>query len=123
MMTTLATPRHGTPATGTAPTNDEGRAATLVPRVDVLETENELLVLLDLPGVASQDLDIRFEKGELTVHGRRTGPRGAAAYFRTFRVTEQIAADQITADLKHGVLTLTLPKVDAVKPRRITVRG
>lgn len=99
----------------------ETRSMTFTPRVDVLETENDLLVLVDLPGVAPADLDIRFENGELTVHGRRTG--GSASYLRTFRVTEQVAADKIEASLKHGVLTLTLPKVEAVKPRRIAVRG
>ena len=44
---------------------------TVTPRVDVLETENEFLVLADLPGVKPDDVDVRFEKGELTVHGRR----------------------------------------------------
>jgi len=113
------------PAPRAAAGADDARAATLTPRVDVLETENELLLLADMPGVEPANVDIRFENGELAVLGRRTAPegRGAAAYFRTFRVTEQVAADKITADLKHGVLTLTLPKVDAVKPRRIAVRG
>jgi len=112
---------------------DDTRAVTVTPRVDVLETEDELLVLADMPGVRPDDVDVRFENGELTVHGRRRAshpdkPQAAAeavalSYFRSFRLTEQIAADRIGAELKNGVLTLHLPKVEAVKPRRIAVKG
>jgi len=102
---------------GTADT----RTVTLAPRVDVLETDDELVVLADFPGVAPSDLDIRFENGELAVHGRREN--GVASYFRNFRINEQVAADKIEAELKQGVLTLRLPKVEAVKPRRIAVKG
>ena len=112
---------------------DDGRTVALTPRVDVLETEDEILVFADMPGVTAEDVDVRFENGELAVHGRRAAshpdkPRAArelevTGYFRSFRVTEQIAADRIAAELKHGVLTLHLPKVEAVKPRRIAVKG
>jgi HSP20 family protein len=115
-----------------APT-DETRAIALTPRVDILETDDEILVFTDMPGVAAEDVDIRFENGELAVHGRRAAsyPDKARAarevevtgYFRAFRVTEEIAADRIEAGLKNGVLTLHLPKVEAVKPRRIVVKG
>jgi HSP20 family protein len=102
-----------------------GRAVTVNPRVDVLETENEFLVLADMPGVKPEDVDIRFEKGELAVHGRRAAGRNSepTAFHRTFAVAETIAADKISADLKAGVLTIRLPKVEAVKPKRITVTG
>jgi HSP20 family protein len=116
-----------------APADDGTRAVALTPRVDVLETDDEILVYADMPGVAAEDVDVRFENGELAVHGRRAAshpdkPRTArefevTGYFRSFRVTEQIAADRIEAALKNGVLTLHLPKVEAVKPRRIAVKG
>lgn len=115
-----------------APTDDT-RTVALTPRVDVLETEDEILVFADMPGVTAEDVDVRFENGELAVHGRRAAshPDKARAtrefdvtgYFRSFQVTEQIASDKIAAELKHGVLTLHLPKVEAVKPRRIAVKG
>jgi HSP20 family protein len=118
---------------GTDRSRRDEEAVTLTPRVDVLETDNELLVYTDVPGVKSGDVDIRFENGDLTVHARRSqshadkeqvGWEGeATGYYRTFRVTEQIAADRIEAELKNGVLTLHLPKVESVKPRRIAVRG
>ena len=112
---------------------DDTQTVALTPRVDVLETEDEILVLADMPGVTAEDVDVRFENGELAVHGRRAASHSDKAratrefevtgYFRSFRVTEQIAADKIAAELKHGVLTLHLPKVEAVKPRRIAVKG
>jgi HSP20 family protein len=110
----------------------ETRAVTLTPRVDVFETEDGFTVLADLPGVVPGDVDIRFENGELTVHARRsTGQplKGegwefeAMNYYRSFRLSDDIAADRIEAELKTGVLTLKLPKVEAVKPRRIAVKG
>lgn len=121
-------------ANGAAPAAaDETRTATVLPRVDVLETENEFLLLADLPGVRPDDVDVRFEQGELTVHGRRHGADGArrqllgeyaaANFHRVFAVTDTVAADRIEADLKDGVLTVRLPKIEAVKPRKIAVRG
>jgi HSP20 family protein len=113
--------------------NETPRGVTVMPRVDILETEDELLLLADLPGVQPQDVDVRFENGELALHGRRH-PRypdkqrvrreaEVANYYRAFRVTEHVAGDKIAAELKDGVLTVHLPKVEAAKPRRIAVKG
>src|SRR5205823_2654453 len=51
------------------------RSVTVTPRVDVLETEDGFLVLADMPGVKPDDVDVRFERGELTIHGRRPAAR------------------------------------------------
>src|SRR4051794_39883195 len=93
------------PGAPAAPESD-GRSVTVGPRVDVLETENEFLVVADMPGVKPDDVDIRFEKGELSIHGRRPGVREYAPmnYQRVFAIAESVAADNITADLKAGVL-------------------
>jgi HSP20 family protein len=101
------------------------RAFAVNPRVDVLETENEFLILADMPGVKPEDVDIQFEKGELALHGRRPAGRESEglAFHRTFAVADTVAADKITADLKAGVLTVRLPKVEAAKPKRIAVTG
>ena len=111
---------------------EKDRGQTLTPRVDILETDDELLLYVDMPGVKPDAVDIRFENGELVVHGRRaqrhTGKPWlweyeTASFQRAFRVAENIAADKISAELKNGVLSVRLPKVEAVKPRRITVKG
>jgi HSP20 family protein len=102
------------------------------PRVDILENENEINIFADMPGVRSEDADIRFENGELTLHGR-CSPRqevanylaaeyGIGDFYRVFTINESIDADKITAELKNGVLTVHLPKSEAVKPRRIAVK-
>lgn len=103
----------------------EEREVTVGPRVDVLETEHEFLVLADFPGVKPAGVDIRYEKGELAIHGRRPTTRENAPtnYYRVFAVADSVATDRITAELKAGVLTIHLPKVEAVKPKRIAVTG
>jgi len=110
-----------TPAAEHAPAE---RGGAVSPRVDVLETENEYLVLADMPGAKPEDVDLRFEQGELTVHGRRAIRKNEfTTYHRIFSVADSVAADKISAELKAGVLTIHLPKVEAVKPKKIAVNG
>jgi HSP20 family protein len=104
------------------------------PSVDIYEESEKLVVLADMPGVKSEELEVHFEDGLLSIHGR-VAPRqpervrsaqaefGVGDFFRTFRVSEQIDASQITADYRDGVLTLHLPKSAAAKPRKIAVRA
>lgn len=103
------------------------------PRVDILETEDELTLFVDMPGVFPNQVDVRFENGELILHGR-CQPRGQGArfttweygvgdFYRTFTISEEINAEGIAAELKNGVLTVHLPKRESVKPRRIPVKG
>ncbi|MCU0959845.1 MAG: Hsp20/alpha crystallin family protein [Pirellulaceae bacterium] len=108
-------------------------SVSYVPRFDIWEDENELVLYGDLPGVAPEDLDIHFENHELRIYGR-VAPRyanvealyseyGIGDFHRTFTVGESIDTEQIAAELKNGVLTVRLPKSEAVKPRRIEVKG
>ena len=99
---------------------------TVSPVVDIVETEHDFTVRADMPGVAAGDVDLRFENGELSVHGKRKPSAKsdqATNYFRAFRVNEKIASDKIEANLRNGVLTLKLPKIEAVKPRKIAVKS
>jgi HSP20 family protein len=103
------------------------------PACDILETADELLLLADMPGVKSDDVDVRFENGELTIHGRRSNIRSdrrailseyeATHTHRTFRVTQDVAAERIHAELKNGLLTVHIPKAESAKPRKIAVKG
>ena len=116
-------------------TNGEHTRAgmTYVPRIDILETAEELVLYADLPGVVSEGLDIQFENGELTIHGKVAprhenvtflyGEYGAGDFHRTFSIGEMIDADRISAELSNGVLTLHLPKAEKAKPRRIEVKA
>jgi len=105
-----------------------------VPAVDIVETANEVVVVADLPGASAETLDVRFEDGELRVFApvasrRKADQRylleeyGTGDYQRAFRLGDSIDATKIEARLADGVLTLTLPKVDAMKPRRIPVNA
>ena len=106
---------------------------TFVPRFDIWETDDELVLYGDLPGVKPENLDIQFENKQLVIHGR-TCPRnvgrkflyaeyGVGDYHRSFTIGEAIDASKISAELTAGVLTLHLPKSEKVKPRRIEVKG
>lgn len=105
---------------------------TYNPRVDIWENDAELVLYGDLPGVSAQNLEIRFEDRELTIHGH-VEPReteeaylyneyGVGDFYRTFAINEAIDTDKITAEVHNGVLTLHLPKTEAAKPRRIEVK-
>ena len=115
--------------------NEESDTRSKVtPRADILEGESEFRIMLDLPGVASGDLDISVEDQTLTVKaGRRTEvPEGFQArrnerfsqvdYVRTFTLGNTIEAENIAAGFNDGVLTLTLPKSAKSLPRRIEVK-
>jgi len=107
--------------------------AALKPRVDVLEQTEKLMLFVDLPGVKPEDVELHFEKGELTVRAKRDLPKRpgrclveqfeAAEYYRSFLLSQDVAADQISAELKNGVLTVDLPRSPAALPRRISVKG
>jgi len=103
------------------------------PRVDIVETDNELTLYADLPGARPEDVDLHYEQGELTLQARcaaRHPERGhlldeyeVGDFYRAFAVGEAIDASKIGAEFKNGVLTVHLPKMERVKPRQITVRG
>lgn len=106
---------------------------TYVPRFDIWETADELVLYGDMPGVKSENLDIQFENNQLVIHGRPC-PRyegrkfvhaeyGLGDFHRSFTIGETIDASKITAELNGGVLTLHLPKSEKVKPRKIEVKG
>jgi HSP20 family protein len=103
------------------------------PRVDIYETEQELMLFADVPGVKANDVDMRFERGELILQGRiksQSKPGQAVSkeyeegdFYRVFQIHESIDGARIAAECKNGVLTVHLPKVEAVKPRQVKVRG
>ena len=103
------------------------------PRVDIMETEEESLLFADLPGVKREDVDVRFDNGELIIDGRCAlrheganyllSEYGVGDFYRAFSISEHIDWQKISAELKNGVLTVRLPNAETVKPKKITVKG
>jgi HSP20 family protein len=103
------------------------------PRVDILETDKELTLFADVPGVRPEDVNLRYDKGELILHGRvqpRPSPGAqllneyeVGDFYRAFSIHESIDSTKIAAECKNGVLTVHLPKVEAAQPRQISVRA
>ena len=113
---------------------DEGthQARFYIPQTDIFETDGALSVVLEMPGVTKENVSVDVEDERLAIEGRinfsnyeKLDPvyteYNVGHYRRSFALPDKVDIDKITADLKDGVLTVTLPKVDKVKPRRITV--
>ncbi|MDP2700016.1 Hsp20/alpha crystallin family protein [Thalassospira sp.] len=108
----------------------------LNPRIDVHETADFIEVAAELPGVDEKDIDVSVFEGVLTVTGEKKSTResdeGAriverryGSFKRSFRLPENVDADNIAAKFDKGVLVLTLPKIAEIKPepRKIAVNG
>lgn len=105
------------------------------PAVDILETENELVLKADLPDVDLNDIDVRVENQTLTLKGERKFEkedsakgfhrieRGYGTFVRSFAVPAIVDTEKVAADYKNGVLTVKLPKKEAAKPRSVKVES
>jgi HSP20 family protein len=102
----------------------------VAPPVDIYELPEGLVVMADMPGVDKDSLDIRVDHNILTIRGQASHVLSGEPiyreyelvhYFRQFELSDKVDQNKITADLKQGVLTLSLPKAEAVKPRKIAV--
>ena len=105
------------------------------PAIDVYETAAAYVVTAEVPGVGRDEIDLAFEEARLTLSGRRADRHTSAAgvhfhqversygsFTRTFEFPGRIDVERVTADLKDGVLTVTLPKAPPASPRRIDVK-
>lgn len=117
-----------------AETERARQAPVLTPRVDIRETETEVLLVADMPGVDESSVSIDLEGSELAIHGtfKPTAPDGYALtyqeygsgdYERTFTLGDTIDRKGIQAVVRDGVLRLTLPKAKEAQPKRITVKA
>ncbi len=104
------------------------------PAFEVKETKDNFVFKADVPGVSVEDLDIKLTQNRLSVIGKREAEkeektdtyyaceRSYGSFTRSFTLPDGIDADKIAADLKDGVLTLTLPKRPEMKPKQINVK-
>jgi HSP20 family molecular chaperone IbpA len=111
-----------------APTREESRH--LAPPVDIYETTDALVVVADVPGATRETVDINVEDGLLTIKAKPEYESRGDAYveefglvnfYRQFQLPDAVDQEKITAQYKHGVLTITLPKAEAAKPKQIAV--
>ncbi len=107
-----------------------------VPRVDVYEEPERFVVLADVPGVESKDINITADKGVLTIRGERRSEKKASdqdgyeriervtgTFLRRFTLPETANTESITAKQNNGVLEISIPKQPQVQPRRIAVEA
>jgi HSP20 family protein len=114
----------------TQPEGTRTRERSVAPPVDIYELPEGLVVIADIPGVTPDHCDVRVDHHLLTIRGQAAyGLPGEPTYreyewvdyFRQFELSAQVDESTIGADLKHGVLTLTLAKVAEAPPRKIAV--
>jgi HSP20 family protein len=108
--------------------------STWTPQFDVKETPDSYILRADLPGIAEENLEIQLTGNRLVVSGHREQEerqegesyyaveRSYGTFTRSFTLPDGVDADRIDAEMKHGVLTLTVPKREEVKPRKIAVK-
>jgi len=103
---------------------------SLAPRVNIVETPDGYVLEAEMPGVNKEGLDISLDNNVLTIVGRRQPDlpatllhreSEAADFRRVFELDPSIETAKIAAKIEQGILTLTLPKAEQVKPRRISV--
>ena len=115
----------------TTPQNGANRVTYVTPLANILETKDGYVLEAEMPGVSKDGLEVTVENGQLTILGRRNAYATSGTtlyresrehdYRRVFEIDPSIDASRIAAKIDQGVLTLTLPKAEAVKPRRIAV--
>lgn len=103
------------------------------PRVDVVETSDAFRLDVEIPGAGKDDVELRMEKGVLSIHARvpstngtperyHVREHGSREFVRELGLGDAIDTDRISAEVARGLLTIHLPKVAAATPRRVEVR-
>lgn len=105
-----------------------------VPKTDIYETKDSIVLIADMPGVDEKSVDVTLEKNVLTIQGRvepDTYEDHSLAYYeydtgdyqRAFTISDEVDRDKIEATVKHGVLRVILPKAEPVKAKKITIKS
>ena len=117
------------------PRYDERRVEAFMPRFEVKETKEALVLKADLPGVKTDDLDVSVQANVLSISGKREQEattndehvhmveRSFGSFTRSFTLPEAVDTKNLEAELKDGVLTVTLPKAPEAKPQRVQIKA
>jgi len=109
--------------------------ASWQPRIDVYETEAAYVVEADLPGMTAHNFTVQLEGTTVVIAGERKNPHSETAgkhtrierlygpFQRTFTLPTAVKSDEVQANYANGVLTVTVPKTDAARPRQVTVQA
>ena len=113
---------------------EESASEGLIPALDVVERDNEFIVRAEMPGVKKDEIEVSLENGVLTLGAQTTSEneekegdrvirqeRRYGKYVRSLRIGKDIDEKKVKASYKDGVLELTLPKAETVKPKKISV--
>lgn len=118
--------------------NGSSESRVWVPALDVVERQDAYLIALDIPGVDPATIDIQFEKNLLTVRGSKpmgfelgsdkelrvySAERVTGSFERAVHLPEFVDGEKISAEFTHGVLVLTVPKVQAARAKKIAIRA
>ncbi len=112
-----------------------GLEGTWTPVLDVAETDNEFMVKAELPGMKAQDIEVTVRDNNLVISGEKKETeerkeqnwyhveRRYGSFYRTIPLPSNVDAEKIQATCQDGILSIRLPKTEAVKPRKIEVKG
>lgn len=119
---------------GITPARPEGAGTMWAPAVDVCEDADNFYVSAELPGMKKEDIDLEVENNVLTIKGERKFEkkeegesfhfveRSYGSFYRSFTLPKNVSGDDIKAEYKDGMLKVTLPKIEEVKPKKIEIR-
>ena len=112
---------------------EERKSVMWAPRVDIKETENEVVVKADLPGTKMEDIDVSVDENQLVIKGERKFEkeekekdyirveRSYGSFYRSFDVGVPIKADEVKASYKNGVLEINIPKAEVKKAKKVEI--
>lgn len=116
------------------PTEENDFFGVWAPPVDIFETDNELVLKAELPGITPESVDIRIENNTLSLKGERRFEdeskkdnyhrmeRSYGTFIRSFTLPRSVEQEKVSADYKDGLLTVTLPKKEETKTKQIAIK-
>ena len=112
----------------------ERKSAVWSPNMDIKETEKEIIIKADLPGMKEEDIDVSIDEDQLIIKGERKVEkeekekdyvrveRNYGSFYRSFNIGVPVKSDEVKASYKNGVLEINIPKAETRKPKKIEIK-